>query len=131
MEGKMPLVKVQVRKNIHPRQIEFGDGVERSKPGALYFVPGAIKTITSDEYNWIEKHDKNFFKFLIVLSSDIRRSRLERKNVDGINSTVSSKNKISKTKRKDKNVYLPNAVEKNSSKTDDGGKSIPDKKGNE
>jgi hypothetical protein len=115
MEGKMPLIKVQVRKNIHPRQIEFGNNVERSKPGALYFVPGAVKTITLDEYNWIEKYDKKFFRFLIVLPSDTKKTRSERKN---------------KTKPIPKSKTVT-SVEKNNSKTDVGSKFIPDKKGNE
>jgi hypothetical protein len=117
MEGKMPLIKVQVRKNIHPRQIEFGNNVERSKPGALYFVPGAVKTITLDEYNWIEKYDKIFFRFLIVLPSDTEKNYSKRK-----------------TKIRTKTIYKPKAVtivEENNSKTAIGSKSIPDKKGNE
>lgn len=66
----MSSVKVYIPKNIHPRQIEFGEGVERSQIGALYFVPGTVKYMTEGEYEWIGKHDKKFFRLLKILPNE-------------------------------------------------------------
>lgn len=60
---------VQVPKRMHPRQIEFGPGVERSKKGALYFVPGSTKTITDDEYKWLCENHKSFAEKLVVVAT--------------------------------------------------------------
>jgi len=72
----MPLV--QVPNNVQPRQIEFGDDVERSKPGALYFVPGTMKKITQDELQWIQKRHKRFAALLTVIQKEDKQSRLEK-----------------------------------------------------
>lgn len=72
----MPLV--QVPNNVQPRQIEFGEDVERSKPGALYFVPGTMKKITKDELEWIQKHHKRFAALLTIVVKDDKQSRLEK-----------------------------------------------------
>jgi hypothetical protein len=119
MEGKMSLVKIQVRKNIHPRQIEFGDGVERSQPGALYFVPGVVKTITSDEYNWIEKHHKDFFKHLVVLPSDVSKTPARKNIVKSHNnkSESSTQNPVITSKKNS-----PKEDVKNEKKFDEKGK---------
>ena len=60
---------VQVPINVHPRQIDFGQDVERSKPGALYFVPGTTKTITDDEMEFLKKNHKRFASMLVVLQA--------------------------------------------------------------
>jgi len=70
----MPLV--QVPKNIQPRQIEFGEDVDRSKPGALYFVPGTTKRITKGELEWIQKNHKRFSQLLSVIQMEDKPSRL-------------------------------------------------------
>jgi hypothetical protein len=71
--GAMPTVQMPL--GVHPRQIEFGEGVERSMPGALYFMPGAVKKITKDEFEWIKLHEKRFANLLVVISKENKTSR--------------------------------------------------------
>ena len=41
---------VQVPQTVGPRQVEVSDGLERSRKGALHLRPGAVLTITPDEF---------------------------------------------------------------------------------
>lgn len=90
----MPLV--QVPKNIQPRQIEFGDDVERSKPGALYFVPGTNKRITEEELKWIKENHKRFFGLLVIVQAKDKPSRL------ALERAAKSKKETAKKRPKDK-----------------------------
>lgn len=103
----MSLVKVQIPNNVHPRQIEFDKDTERSKPGALYFVPGTVKYLTSDEYRWIEKHDKKFFRLLRLLPNETESSS-QSKNVSVNIGLKKRKTKESKRKFDDEISKLDN-----------------------
>jgi hypothetical protein len=71
----MPVI--QVPTTVQPRQIEFDGVEERSKPGALYFTPGAVKTITDAEFDYLKRHHKRFSNLLTVLPVSDKKSRLE------------------------------------------------------
>jgi len=44
------------------------DGItgERGAPGALHLLPRSMKSITEDEYRWIEAHRPDVFALLLV-----------------------------------------------------------------
>ncbi len=109
----MPVI--QVPTTIQPRQIEFGEGVERSKSGALYFTPGAVKKITDDEYEWLKKHHKRFANLLVILPIINKKSRLELKEEKNNPKIVLRKPKpkevVSQSKQKAK-MILENAKNK-------------------
>lgn len=67
---------IQIPQSVRPCQIEFGEGVERSKPGALYFTPGSTKKITEGELEWIKKHHKQLAAALVILPFDESKGRL-------------------------------------------------------
>jgi hypothetical protein len=96
MEGNMPLI--QVPKNVQPRQFEFREGVERSKPGALYFSPGAVKKITKDELEAIRKEDKRYASLLVILMMEDVEPRLSTKYAE--NKTLRPKDRVSVSKQK-------------------------------
>lgn len=65
----MPLV--QVSQNTSPCQVDdFGEGCERSKPGALYFVPGSLKQLTVGEWEHIKAKHKGFAAKLLLVPFD-------------------------------------------------------------
>lgn len=96
----MPIIRVP--NNVSPKQIEFEEGIERSKPGALYFTPGSVKTITKDELEYLRKKHKHFASRLVIVSEKDVDSRLkmERQKNLTIDTTVKPKDKISTHKRK-------------------------------
>jgi hypothetical protein len=96
MEGNMPLI--QVPKNVQPRQFEFREGVERSKLGALYFSPGAVKKITKDELEAIRKEDKRYASLLVILMMEDVEPRLSTKYAE--NKTLRPKDRVSVSKQK-------------------------------
>lgn len=96
---------VQIPINMHPRQIDdFADGVERSKKGALYFVPGTTKSITDDEYEWLKAKHKRFCNALIVVAENIKsKLRIEQEKAAAKakkQEKVLPKNKLSKAKQR-------------------------------
>jgi len=52
------MILIQVASGIPPQQVDdFGEGVERSVKGALYFRPNTLRTLTKGEYEHIcSKH---------------------------------------------------------------------------
>jgi len=104
----MPLI--QVPKNVQPRQFEFGEGVERSKPGALYFSPGAVKKITKDELEAIRKEDKRYASLLVILMMEDVKPRLSKESTE--KKTPRPKDRISVSKQKQQEL-LQKAKKKN------------------
>jgi len=48
------MILIQVASGIPPQQVDdFGEGVERSVKGALYFRPNTLRTVTRGEYDHI------------------------------------------------------------------------------
>lgn len=70
---------IQIPRGVGPTQIEFGEGVERSKPGALYFTPNSTKKITQDEWEWIKKHHPQLASALVVVPFDETKGRIAKK----------------------------------------------------
>jgi hypothetical protein len=63
---------VQLRMAATRQQIEIPKKVgkkllERSVDGSLHFIPGRVKTITNDEYEYIKENEKKFATQVIVL----------------------------------------------------------------
>ena len=40
----------------YPEYISFPDGCERSCEGSLYLLPGRLKEVTKQEYEYLKKH---------------------------------------------------------------------------
>lgn len=66
------MILIQVASGIPPQQVDdFGEGVERSVKGALYFRPNTLRTLTKSEYEHIcEKHPKLAAKFRVLKDTD-------------------------------------------------------------
>jgi hypothetical protein len=112
----MPLI--QIPQSVRPCQIEFGEGVERSKPGALYFTPGSTKQITKGELEWIEKHHKQFAAALVVLPFDETKGRLAKQKAAEASKedlVKRPKDKMSKAKQRAKEL-LKKAADKETAK---------------
>lgn len=67
---------IQIPRGVGPTQIEFGEGVERSKPGALYFTPNSTKKITQDEWEWIKEHHPQLASALVLVPFDETKGRI-------------------------------------------------------
>lgn len=66
------MILIQVASGIPPQQVDdFGEGVERSVKGALYFRPNTLRTLTKGEYEHIcSKHEKLASKLRVLKDTD-------------------------------------------------------------
>ncbi len=83
----MPLI--QVPKNVRPCQVDdFGEEVERSRKGALYFMPGSTKVVTDGELKHLKDNHLALYSRLVVVPYDDKAGKLEKQKAFAVPSVV-------------------------------------------